>query len=412
MKNKTSGFIAITATLIITSLTFVLGMAAFHFSYTEYFVSKAQTEGIKSDSLVEACSREAFLRLGEDINYSGYNYRDIEKEEVFIDDEECDSLEVKDISNNEKEIHSLVVLGEEDYTSKQVSSVNYLQKNNLEDWSDVLSNQHIEVSDNLTLDQYQVKSEDIIPAMTGNNSPESCAISTENSNSNAYLAFDDDYSTIVQLSFPSWVKISFSEEDKEVSSYSIFPENWENFNLDHTPKEWELYGSNNGTDWELIDSVSGETNWNAGEEKHYLLDSTKSFSDYRINFLSANNSEVENIEIAEIEMYEESEKYFSEGEIITPKYNLLSDYEILRGSWSSVEPEGTDIDFNIRFCNENVYCTDWEELKNNTIKSNNKKILNLNKYQVKINFSQESSKTPQLDDFLLLFLKEKEETTD
>lgn len=57
------------------------------------------------------------------------------------------------------------------------------------------------------------------------------------------------------------------------------------------PKDWTMEGSNDDSNWTLIDTVVGETGWGEGERRTFAIDSPSSYRYYRIS-ITANNGYV------------------------------------------------------------------------------------------------------------------------
>lgn len=71
--------------------------------------------------------------------------------------------------------------------------------------------------------------------------------------------------------------------------------------LDAAPKSWTFEGSNNGTDWVVLDTRTHETNWSQYQTREYVFYNKKAYMYYRI-YVSDNNGGLYQIFISEIEM--------------------------------------------------------------------------------------------------------------
>lgn len=61
------------------------------------------------------------------------------------------------------------------------------------------------------------------------------------------------------------------------------------------PKDWTLEGSNNGSDWAVLDTVTGETGWTNGELRSFVCDVvTTAYRYFRLN-ISANNADTNTV---------------------------------------------------------------------------------------------------------------------
>jgi len=87
---------------------------------------------------------------------------------------------------------------------------------------------------------------------------------------------------------------------KVVAGYSIRARN-DSYLID-SPKAWTLEGSNNGTDWTVLDTQSGVTSWSMNERKEYEVSSPASYLFYRLN-ISSNQSGTDT-SVSEVELLE------------------------------------------------------------------------------------------------------------
>ena len=67
---------------------------------------------------------------------------------------------------------------------------------------------------------------------------------------------------------------------KIVAGYSIRARN-DSYLID-SPKAWTFEGSNNGTDWTVLDTQSGITSWSMNERKEFTVASPASYLCYRV----------------------------------------------------------------------------------------------------------------------------------
>jgi hypothetical protein len=69
------------------------------------------------------------------------------------------------------------------------------------------------------------------------------------------------------------------------------------------PKDWTLEGSNNGSDWDTLDTVTGATSWGNGEKRDYTCDvATTAYRYFRLN-ITANNGDTY-LQVGELYLYE------------------------------------------------------------------------------------------------------------
>lgn len=76
-----------------------------------------------------------------------------------------------------------------------------------------------------------------------------------------------------------------------------------------SPRDWTLEGSNNGTDWVVLDTVTGETGWGLSEKRSFEVNNTIAYTYYRLD-ISANNGNLGYLGVAELEFYSLIENSF------------------------------------------------------------------------------------------------------
>ena len=70
-----------------------------------------------------------------------------------------------------------------------------------------------------------------------------------------------------------------------------------------SPKNWTFEGSNDGANWTVLDTQSGETDWSdSGEERYYEFENTGAYSYYKFNCTELNGSEW-GLQLYELEFY-------------------------------------------------------------------------------------------------------------
>jgi hypothetical protein len=98
-----------------------------------------------------------------------------------------------------------------------------------------------------------------------------------------------------------WIQIHIATGDKQIlASYDVkvntIPE------PNRAPKDWTMKGSNDGTNWTIIDTVTNQTSWGSGESRNFVCDDvTTAYSYFRLD-VTANNGDGL-LEIAEIYLY-------------------------------------------------------------------------------------------------------------
>jgi hypothetical protein len=112
-------------------------------------------------------------------------------------------------------------------------------------------------------------------------------------------AFDDNTGTFwqTQTSNP-WIKYELSSA-ATIVKYSIQNATF----TAQTPQAWTFEGSNNDSDWTVLDTVTGVTSWSSTETKTYRCDATGSYLYYRINISADNDGGGDEVILSNISMY-------------------------------------------------------------------------------------------------------------
>jgi len=150
-------------------------------------------------------------------------------------------------------------------------------------------------------------SEDKIPTMTSATTPsgEASASSDSGSSYAGWKAFDDDDDTnwvsaneIVEY---VWIKYDFgSDNQKIICKYTIKE------SISHperSPEDWLFQGSNNDSDWDTLDTITGETNWSIGEKREFTFSNSTAYRYYRL-YITKGYANLRELFIAELEMME------------------------------------------------------------------------------------------------------------
>jgi len=66
---------------------------------------------------------------------------------------------------------------------------------------------------------------------------------------------------------------------------------------DEAPKDWTFQGSNDGVNWDILDTVTGETDWNSTIVRIFEIDNKTAYKSYRIVITANNGSTDLSIEI-------------------------------------------------------------------------------------------------------------------
>ena len=95
----------------------------------------------------------------------------------------------------------------------------------------------------------------------------------------------------------AWVKVQFGTS-KIIEKYTIQAQ--ATFYYDGSPSAWTFKGSNNNTDWDTLDTISGSTGWEAGEKREWTFSNSTAYTYYKWDF-TATDGRV-HYTTAEIEM--------------------------------------------------------------------------------------------------------------
>ncbi|GGF72679.1 hypothetical protein GCM10010912_17340 [Paenibacillus albidus] len=156
-----------------------------------------------------------------------------------------------------------------------------------------------------------------IPIMTSNTSPSGIVSASEAfSGTPAWKAFDGikyysttntNYAAWGTSKTTGWLAYEFPTA-KVITKYIIYYGS--NQSNSHTigvnPKDWTFEGSNDKSNWVVLDTQSNVTSWILGEEKSYEFNNDTEYKYYRIN-ISANNGQTGltvNLTIHELAMIE------------------------------------------------------------------------------------------------------------
>lgn len=138
-----------------------------------------------------------------------------------------------------------------------------------------------------------------ITKMTSNTAPsplKASASSIAGSGYEAFRAFDGNTGTtnaswVTLNPYPTgWIALDFGEFRK-VSKVKLT--SWNNSSAKtHSPKDFLIEGSNDGSKWTTLKEIVNETDWIANETREYSLGKTHNYKMYRIN-ITKNNGAVQ-----------------------------------------------------------------------------------------------------------------------
>ena len=85
----------------------------------------------------------------------------------------------------------------------------------------------------------------------------------------------------------SWVQFQFNEGAKVVNAYRVYGLTSYDY-ATRDPKDFQLEGSNDGTNWTLLDSQSNQTSWGDHEARFFEFTNRTPYSYYKFT-ITANN---------------------------------------------------------------------------------------------------------------------------
>lgn len=150
-----------------------------------------------------------------------------------------------------------------------------------------------------------------IPKMSGPALPAGVASASSEFNTNlqAFRAFDGshdkDYKWVAAAATTTgWLKYDFgSGNTKIIRRYSMVAIPINEFYVDsRAPKTWTFEGSNDNTNWTVLDTQTNVAVWTRGERRTYDFANTTAYRYYRIN-VSAAQTGADVLAITELEMF-------------------------------------------------------------------------------------------------------------
>ncbi|MED4886202.1 discoidin domain-containing protein [Lysinibacillus sp. FSL R7-0073] len=143
-----------------------------------------------------------------------------------------------------------------------------------------------------------------VPIMTSNTAPSGKVTTSSiyDTNYDGWKVFNrnesDGWATLYGANAYQWIQYEFPVRNV-VSSYSLLPFSNSSLNLNQMPNTWRFEGSNDGSNWDVLDSQSGVT-WTARNYKTFTVCKNNFHNFYRL-FIISNNGHT-NIAIAEIKI--------------------------------------------------------------------------------------------------------------
>ncbi len=143
---------------------------------------------------------------------------------------------------------------------------------------------------------------------------------------NAGVIFDKNIETFWETDrpFPHWIEFNFGEERK-IEAYTLQTGKHENDSTYGMPKDWKFQGSNNGSNWTVIDTRTNQTMWkNDNEKAIYKMPNSASYKYYRLYITNGN---AQNLRLHELEIIEKDKsrimKVWADSETSGPVKNLF-----------------------------------------------------------------------------------------
>jgi hypothetical protein len=134
---------------------------------------------------------------------------------------------------------------------------------------------------------------DLTPTMTNYSTPSPAVVSASseyNTSYQSWRAFDNLGSAVAGWAagsgaIPAWLQIYSGGDGWAVSTYTVcvFYST-----SSSAPKDWTLLGSNDETNWVLLDTQTSQTAWETQEMRTFSVVSPGSYTYYRINITSVN----------------------------------------------------------------------------------------------------------------------------
>ncbi len=140
---------------------------------------------------------------------------------------------------------------------------------------------------------------DQVPTMTSASAPSGTVTGSASwGGYDPWKALDDTTSDWYQsnASQSGWIAYEFTSA-KTIARYTVSFNNGNDYN--RAPKDWTFDGWN-GSGWDTLDTVSGQTSWSTSQKRTFDIDTPASYSKYRLN-VTANNGDSYLI-VGEIEM--------------------------------------------------------------------------------------------------------------
>jgi len=155
---------------------------------------------------------------------------------------------------------------------------------------------------------------DLVPTMTANNVPSPFVISASSEllpNYPAWQAFDDDRGYLncwfTNASPTGWLKVDLGAGNEAVvRKYTLTCES-HSTGVARSPRDWTLQGSNNDSDWDILDTQTGITP-SFYQIQSFTFTNSSAYRYYKIN-VTANNGDASYLGIAQMELFTDNLGY-------------------------------------------------------------------------------------------------------
>ena len=98
-----------------------------------------------------------------------------------------------------------------------------------------------------------------------------------------------------------WLQFQFTKP-YNITKYALVSSNTAS-TAPRDPKNWTLYGSNNGADWDVLDSRENEIFYGRGLKRIFEFENELKYAYYRID-ITANNGDASMLELTELQLFE------------------------------------------------------------------------------------------------------------
>lgn len=148
----------------------------------------------------------------------------------------------------------------------------------------------------------------LVPALTSNTSASPIVVSASSIYSSTYDAWKAFNNTLIDATdcwatasgtTVGWLKVDFGTP-KIVNKYIITARNNSTASTE-SPKAWAFEGSNDNTNWVILDTRTNEINWSQAQQREYTFTNTTAYRYYRI-YITANNGNTGTTTIGEIKL--------------------------------------------------------------------------------------------------------------